>query len=124
MTYQHLTHLLTNPPAAARGMSRWWWYGCAVTREEIARVFTVLRDDARHGNATVTERGLLERAAPMGMVKLRLILRILNEMGVCRVRDPLDGIFVFEINFDSPKTSIDASPLMQRLRSQLIAGGA
>ena len=98
--------------------------GLVPTREEIARVFTVLRDDARHGHATVTEKSLLERVAPMGMVKLRLILRILNEMGVCRVRDPLDGIYVFEINFDSPKTSIDASPLMQSLRRQLIAGGA
>ena len=94
------------------------------SREEIARVFTTLRDDARRGNATVTERSLLERTAPLGTVKLRLILRILNEMGVCRVRDPLDGIYVFDINFDSPKTSIDASPLMQRLRRQLIAGGA
>ena len=98
--------------------------GLVPTREDIARVFTILRDDARHGHATVTEKSLLERIAPMGMVKLRLILRILNEMGVCRVRDPIDGIFVFEINFDSPKTSIDASPLMQRLRCQLIAGGA
>jgi single-stranded-DNA-specific exonuclease len=98
--------------------------GLVPTREDIARVFTILRDDARRGNATVTEKCLLERVSPMGMVKLRLILRILNEMGVCRVRDPIDGIFVFEINFDSPKTSIDASPLMQRLRCQLTAGGA
>ena len=98
--------------------------GLVPTREEIACVFTVLRDDARRGNATISERGLLERVSPIGMVKLRLILCILNEMGVCRVRDPIDGIYVFEINFNSPKTSIDASPLMQRLRRQLIAGGA
>ena len=37
MTYQDITRLLTSPPAAARGMTRWWWYGCAVTREEIVR---------------------------------------------------------------------------------------
>jgi single-stranded-DNA-specific exonuclease len=100
------------------------------SREEIAAVFTVLRGDARLGNVTVAERSLLERVnrapapQPMGTVKLRLILRILTEMGVCRVEDPMDGIYVFEVNFASPKTSIDASPLMQRLRIQLAAGGA
>jgi len=57
-------------------------------------------------------------------VKLRLIIRILNEMEVCRIRDPIDGIYIFEVNFESPKTSIDASPLMQSLRLQLLAGQA
>ena len=94
------------------------------TREEIARVFTSLRDDARRGNMTVSERTLTERSAPIGPVKLRLIIRILNEMGVCRVKDPIDGIFIFEVNFDAPKTTIDASPLMQSLRRQLAAGSA
>ena len=37
MTYQDISKLLTSPPASARGMTRWWWYGCAVTREEIVR---------------------------------------------------------------------------------------
>lgn len=37
MTYQYITQLLRTPSAAARGMTRWWWYGCAVTREEIVR---------------------------------------------------------------------------------------
>ena len=98
------------------------------TREEIANVFTVLRTDARLGNRTVSERNLLDRAnrgggeMPIGWVKLRLILRILNEMGVCHVEDPIDGIYIFEVNFASPKTTIDASPLMQSLRRQEAAG--
>lgn len=98
------------------------------TREEIASVFTVLRSDARLGNSTIHESTLLERAnrtpseSPMGSVKLRLILRILTEMGVCRVGEPMDGCYPFEVNFASPKTSIDASPLMRRLRLQLAAG--
>ncbi len=101
------------------------------TREEIAGVFTVLRSDARLGNRSISERHLLERAnrggsvrEPLGTVKLRLIIQILNEMGVCRVKDPIDGIYIFEINFAAPKTTIDASPLMQRLRLQQEAGKA
>ncbi|MBR6782464.1 MAG: single-stranded-DNA-specific exonuclease RecJ [Clostridia bacterium] len=96
-------------------------------REEIAAVFTVLRDDARQGNATVSERSLLERVnrlsnTSVNRIKLHLILRILTEMGVCRVEDPTDGYLAFEVNFDAPKTSIDASPLMCHLRDQLTEG--
>jgi single-stranded-DNA-specific exonuclease len=102
------------------------------SREEIASVFTVLRSEARLGSNNISERSLLDRAnrrdlpkdSPMGFVKLRLILRILNEMGVCRVEAPVDGIYLFEVNFASPKTSIDASPLMRSLRRQLAAGEA
>jgi single-stranded-DNA-specific exonuclease len=99
------------------------------TREDIAAVFTVLRNDARLGNRTIRERELLDRATrggaqAVGLVKLRLITRILEEMGVCHVEDPVDGIYLYEINFSSPKTSIDASPLLQSLRRQLVAGQA
>ena len=96
-------------------------------REEIAAVFTVLRSDARLGNMVVTERSLLDRvnrtpAAVIGRIKLRLILRILTEMGVCHVDHLPGGFFTFNVNFDAPKTSIDSSPLLRRLRNQLADG--
>ena len=28
--------MLQNPPAEAKGWTRWWWYGCAVDKDEIA----------------------------------------------------------------------------------------
>ncbi len=101
--------------------------GLVPTREDIAAVFTVLRADARLGNGSVTERTLLDRVqhtpagavSPIGSVKLRLILSILGEMGVARVTEPDRGIFCFEVIFDAPKTSIEASPLLQRLRQQV-----
>ena len=98
------------------------------TREDIANVFTLLRSDARLGNRSVSERSLLDRAnhgtnrPAMGLVKLRLVLRILDEMGVCHVEEAVDGIYLFTVNFDAPKTTIDASPLMQSLRRQAAAG--
>ncbi|MBP3666723.1 MAG: single-stranded-DNA-specific exonuclease RecJ [Clostridia bacterium] len=104
--------------------------GLVPCREEIASVFTVLRSDARLGNATIREKSLLERVShapdepPMDSVKLRLILRILTEMGVCRADGPIDGYYTFEVNFSAPKTSIEASPLLLRLRAQLAAGEA
>ena len=106
--------------------------GLVPTRDDIACVFTILRNDARLGRLTITERGLLERVnrtasgegTPMDGIKVRLILRILGEMGVSAVSEPDVGIFTFKVNFDAPKTSIDASPLLQSLRRQLAAGGA
>ncbi len=99
------------------------------TRDDIACVFSVLRYDARLGNRTITERQLTEyirhtgqgMTSPIGWVKLHLILRILGEMGVASVRELEEGIFLFDIHFDAPKTSIDASPLMQSLRRTLQA---
>ena len=95
-------------------------------REEIAAVFTILRADARLGNMVLSEKELIARVnrAPsvsLGRIKLNLILRILTELGVCHVTDSTDGYYVFKVNFDAPKTSIDASPLMCRLRDQLTA---
>jgi len=37
MTERQIRQLLNDPPREARGMTRWWWYGCCVTREEIVR---------------------------------------------------------------------------------------
>ena len=96
--------------------------GTVPDRDAIAAVFTVLRTEARRGNATATERHLLERVAQGGVllngVCLRLIFAILGEMGVATVREPDSGIFCFEIRFDAPKTSVDASALLRRLRAE------
>ncbi len=97
------------------------------TREDIACVFTLLRQDARLGHNTVSDRTLSDRiehtpagaASPIDGVKLRLILRILEEMGVATVKEPDEGIFLFDIHFDAPKTTIDASPLLQSLRRRV-----
>ena len=91
------------------------------TRDEIAAVFSVLRTEARIGNTSIGERTLLERVGrsfDCGCIKLRLILRILGEMWVCSVQGPTDGVYVFEINFAAPKTSIEVSHLLQNLRRQ------
>lgn len=100
------------------------------TREDIAQVYTFLRGDARRGYDTFVDRHLLGRinagsTTPMGYVKFRLILNILHELAVCRIRPtglPNEGSFAFEINYSAPKTCVDASPLLCRLRGQVGAG--
>ncbi len=127
-TYQHarryererLEEVLTGAPVSVEE-------NLVPTRDDIACVFTVLRNDARLGNATVTERTLIERIghtphgalSPVNGIKLRLILHILGDMGVAEISEPDEGIFCFTVHFDAPKTSIEVSPLLQRLRRQL-----
>jgi len=41
--------MLKNPPAQARGWTRWWWYGCAVDKEEIAHELRVMKDAGMGG---------------------------------------------------------------------------
>ncbi len=44
MMINQYMELLKNPPADARSWTRWWWYGCAVTKEEITRHLSFMRD--------------------------------------------------------------------------------
>ena len=39
-----LRAVFLKPPAAARPMTRWWWFGGAITPEEITRELTFMRD--------------------------------------------------------------------------------
>lgn len=44
-----LKHVFLNPPHAAKPMTRWWWFGGAVTPEEITRELTLMRDAGLRG---------------------------------------------------------------------------
>lgn len=93
------------------------------TRDDIACVYTLLRGDARLGYHSFLDRDLLTRikagGATVDYVKMRLSLCILDQLGVCSIKEPDDGVFVFDVDFDAPKTSVDSSPLYRRLREQV-----
>ncbi len=97
------------------------------TREDIARVYTLLRGDARLGYHTFSDRTLLGRinadgaAKTIGYVKMRLVLYILDQLGVCRVTQSDMGTFTFDIDFSAKKTCIESSPLFRQLKGQLVA---
>lgn len=44
-----LEELFMNPPPSTRPMTRWFWFGGAVTREEITRELTLMRDAGLRG---------------------------------------------------------------------------
>jgi hypothetical protein len=46
---ERLRALLADPPFSARPMTRWWWFGGAVTPEEVTRELTLMRDAGLRG---------------------------------------------------------------------------
>lgn len=102
--------------------------GLLPDRDDVARVYVCLRERVRNGSRTVRAGELRARlaaaGAPMCYVKLMLILRILNEMAVCRIEDVGDGILTYEITPDAPHTSVEASPLLRSLRERCGKGAA
>jgi hypothetical protein len=44
-----LTQRFTDPPEAAKPLTRWWWFGGAVTKEEITRELTFMREAGLRG---------------------------------------------------------------------------
>lgn len=41
---QRIIETIKNPSSDARGYTRWWWYGCAVTREGIERQLLIMKN--------------------------------------------------------------------------------
>src|SRR5207344_1472155 len=44
-----LKQLFARPPESAKPMTRWWWFGGAVTPEEITRELTFMKDAGLRG---------------------------------------------------------------------------
>jgi len=51
-------------------------------------------------------------------VKLKYILRILNELKICEIEELNEDIYRFSVLFHATKTSIDKSSILKKLRSQ------
>ncbi len=98
-------------------------------RDDFARVYKMLRREYRSGVYVLTVPDMLRRLntgteTPINYVKLKYVLRIMNELKICRVEqiNPRDNpdMVEFEICFNANKTSIDKSSILKKLRSQCI----
>ncbi len=93
------------------------------TRDDCALLYTVLRREYRQGHAAYSEHSLLsllQDAAPgrFHYIKMKLILRIFQELNICGILEPQPGYYVFDIYFTPNKTSIDKSSILKKLRGQ------
>ena len=93
------------------------------SREDFVKVYTVLRREFRNGSTIYDEISLFKvlnsaDESRINYVKLRYILRILNEMKICNVESLDENIFKFDVPFNSSKTNIEKSSILKKLKGQ------
>jgi hypothetical protein len=95
------------------------------SREDCAIVYTYLRREYRNGQCRCDLDFTLklinqECGGKMNYVKLKYIFEILNELKICDVREIRKDEYVYEVNFQANKTSIDKSSILKKLKSQCV----
>ena len=93
------------------------------TREDFAAVYTALRKEFRAGTSILDVKGMLRLLGGKGEVainyiKLKYVLRILNELNICEVEEIDSDLYRFNIYFNASKTNIEKSSILKKLRGQ------
>ena len=94
-------------------------------RADFVQVYTVLRKEFRSGRAIIDSNDLIKLvntpdSKNINYIKLMYIIRILNEMKICRIENITEDIFKFEVYFNASKTNIEKSSILKKLKSQCI----
>ncbi len=93
------------------------------TRADFVKVYTILRKEYNSGSALLDEETLFKmlnsnQDDKVNYIKMRYMLRILNELQICNITS-LDGnIFKFDVPFSASKTNIEKSSILKKLKSQ------
>ena len=93
------------------------------SRDDCAVVYTYLRREYRNGQCRCGVDYALkainhECGGKMNYVKLKYIFEIFNELKICDIRESRCDEYLYEVNFQANKTSIDKSSILKRLKSQ------
>lgn len=96
------------------------------TREDMAYVYTLLRREHQNGHTYFPIRRILsmfaQQGTALGYYKLKTIIRIMQELNICDITEPVQDCFVFDFYFNPTKTSIDKSSILKKLKLQLCRG--
>ena len=96
------------------------------TREDMACVYTLLRREHQIGHTFFPIRRILsmvsQQGNSIGYHKLKTIIRIMQELNICDISEPVKDGFVFNFYFNPTKTSIDKSSILKKLKLQLVKG--
>lgn len=96
------------------------------TREDMACVYTLLRREHQIGHTYFPIRRILslvsQQGTPIGYYKLKTIIRIMQELNICEITEPIKDSFVFDFYYNPTKTSIDKSSILKKLKLQLCKG--
>ena len=94
-------------------------------REHFGAVYSILRASIRSGVDCMSHRALLSRLYPIlpgeiGYVRLKLILRILQELGLLDFDEISEETYRFSMDPQCGRTDLEKSHLLRRIRSQLL----
>ena len=96
------------------------------TRDDMACIYTLLRREHQIGHTYFPIRRILsmvsQQGSTIGYYKLKTIIRIMQELNICEITEPVRDGFVFSFYFNPTKTSIDKSSILKRLKLQLYRG--
>ena len=93
------------------------------SRDDFARVYTVLRREFRAGTSVLDQKGIMKlvnlpQLPVLNYVKCKYILRILNELKICEIEEIDEDIYRFRIFFNAAKTNIERSSILKKLKGQ------
>ncbi|MBR2721750.1 MAG: single-stranded-DNA-specific exonuclease RecJ [Clostridia bacterium] len=94
------------------------------SRDDIAVVYSMLRREFRAGHTVFPMRrilGMLDGASNtrMNYIKVKFILRIMQELKICDVTETAEDVYLFEFYFQQTKTNLEKSTILHRLRTQV-----
>ena len=94
------------------------------SRDDIAVVYTALRREFRAGHTVFSMRRLLTLLQGLGQghihyVKLKFIIRIMQELQICGVMEPVPDTYIFEFQYQTAKTNIEKSSILRKLKTQM-----
>ncbi len=94
------------------------------TREDFAVVYKALRREFRAGNSVMSVKAMMKLFSTMpesgeiSYVKLKYILRVLNELNICEIEEIDGDLYRFRVEYTAAKTSIDKSFILKKLKGQ------
>ena len=94
------------------------------TRDDMAVVFSFLRKEYQLKHTYFPIRRLLGmlnniQNFKIGFIKLEMIIRIMQELHLCEILEPVEDCFIFDFYFQPTKTSIEKSAVLKKLKTQL-----
>jgi single-stranded-DNA-specific exonuclease len=93
------------------------------TRDDFAAVYTTVRREFRLGRDTLSTDVILSLLAKtencnINYIKLKFIIKILNELKICGVEQIDKERYKFDVYFSASKTNIEKSSILRMLRGQ------
>ena len=95
------------------------------TRDDFANIYKLFFSSQRAGVTRLSHRDICSRASKtvgcseLGYIKLKIIIMVFKELNLVSIQETEDEVYEFNIRFGAPKTDLEKSSLLKKIRSQL-----